>query len=145
MNVFEETEEELDNCNNIQNFNLKDEIHLAKVVKCYDGDTIHCIFKHDGRYQLFKVRMYGYDTAEMRPSKKLPEDIRIETKKKALEAKKRLQELILNKHVIMNCMGFGKYGRLLATVKLKIDDEKTVNDIMIEEGYGKKYYGGKKN
>ena len=65
-------------------------VHLAKVVKCYDGDTIHCIFKIDGNYHKFKIRMDGYDSAEMKPSLKLDPTIRKELKEKALLAKQNL-------------------------------------------------------
>jgi endonuclease YncB( thermonuclease family) len=141
-----ETMEELDklDTDNISFFNLDNEMHLAKVIKCYDGDTIHCIFKHDSRYQKFSVRMNGYDTAEMRPSRKLPEDVRMEEKRKAKLAKKRLQELILNKNIYLECLKFDKYGRLLANVRINKDDPESVNDLMIREGYGKEYFGGKK-
>jgi len=143
---YKENIEELEKCDekNTDFFNLKGESHLAKVVKCYDGDTMHCIFYHDGKYQKFNVRMYGYDTAEMRPSRSLPDKVRKAEKSKALSAKKRLQELVLNKVVIVECLGFGKYGRLLANVKINESDDKTVNQLMIDEGHGKEYYGGTK-
>ncbi len=143
---YNESIDELDKCEekNTAFFNLKGETHLAKVVKCYDGDSLHCVFKHDGKYQKFNVRMYGYDTAEMRPSRSLPENVRRDEKNRALEAKHRLQELVLDKIVVLECVGFGKYGRLLANVKISDDDERTVNQLMVDEGYGKEYFGGHK-
>ena len=143
---FNENKEELEKCtaDNTDFFNLAGESHLAKVVKCYDGDTMHCIFMHDNKYQKFNVRMYGYDTAEMRPSRSLPDEVRSDIKNRALLAKKRLQELILNKIVIVECLGFGKYGRLLANVRISEEDDRTVNQIMIDEGHGKEYFGGTK-
>jgi endonuclease YncB( thermonuclease family) len=88
--------------------------------------------------------MYGYDTAEMRPSRKLPTAVRMDEKRRACKAKYRLQELVLNKNIIVDCIGFGKYGRLLANIRLEIDDEKTVNQMMIDEGHGIEYFGGTK-
>lgn len=125
-------------------FTFEGEKHLCKVVKCYDGDTIHCVFKYGGDYRRFKVRMSGYDSPEMRPSKKLPEEERKEIKKKAKEARRRLRDLIMNKVVFIQCDGSDKYGRLLGTIKLQPEDEKSVNSMMVEEGFGYVYHGGKK-
>lgn len=142
---IQETRDELLQCeNNRPYFDFADQIHLCKVVKCYDGDTIHCIFKHDGDYYKFKIRMYAYDTAEMRPSRSIPQNIREKEISKAKEAKKRLEELILNKIVYLYCKGYDKYGRILGVIKIDENDEKSVNDIMVEEEHGVPYYGGTK-
>lgn len=85
--------------------------------------------------------MYGYDSPEMKPSKKIPEAEREIIKQNARIAKKRIEDLILDKCVYLYCMEFDKYGRLLGNIKLDHNDEKTVNDIMINEGYGYPYYG----
>lgn len=146
MTKIKENIKELQKCSkNTSFFNFNNEIHLAKIVECYDGDTVYCIFKHDKKYTKFKIRMYGYDSPEMRPSKKIPEAERIIIKQNALLAKKRIEELILDKCVYLYCMEFDKYGRLLGNIKLNQKDEKTINDIMINEGYGSPYYGGTKS
>jgi len=139
-----ETINELDNCVDCEFFTFNGEIHLAKVVKCYDGDTIHCIFKYNGEYKKFIIRMYGYDSWEIKPSKQIPEPDRTNLKIKAINAKKRLEDLILNKNIYLYCKEFDKYGRLLANIKINIKDKKTINDIMVEEGHGYLYYGGTK-
>lgn len=143
---FIETLEELDDYNkdNTEFFSLNGETHLAKIIKCYDGDTIHCIFKHNDTYQKFRIRMFGYDSPEMRPSKKIKKSIRLDIKSRAKLAKRALEDIILHKIVIIECMEFDKYGRLLAGVRVNKDDEKTVNEMMVELGHGKEYYGGKK-
>lgn len=142
MNILESVEE-LDKYDlNTSEFSFENEIHLAKVVSCYDGDTMHCIFKHDGKYQKFDIRMFGYDSPEMKPSKKLSN--RDQIKEKGELAKQRLEELILNKYVYLYCGKFDKYGRILGVVKLSLDSEKTINDIMVEEGHGYTYFGGTK-
>ena len=140
-----ETEQELNECKNCAIFTFDGEIHLVKVIKCYDGDTIHCIFKCNNKYSIFNVRMYGYDSAEMKPSKSIPEPQRSEIKRNAVKAKEKLEELILNKNVYLFCKGFDKYGRILGIIKTNIDDNKSINDIVIEEGYGYVYYGGTKD
>jgi len=132
---------ELDVCNIFTpHFNIENETHLAKVVYCYDGDTVHCVFKHDRMYQKFKVRMWGYNTPEMRPSKKIPEEERQEIIKKANEAKNRLSDLIINKNVILECKGFDSFGRVLGEIKL-LDSNTTINQQMIDEGFGVEFYG----
>lgn len=139
-----ETKEELLNCKDCQYFTFNNQTHLVKVIKCYDGDTLYCVFKHDGDYYKFRIRMNGYDTAEMKPSKKIPEQERVEIKRRALEAKKRLEELTMDDLVYLECDKFDKYGRILGVVKKNLDDEKSVNDIMVEEGHGVVYHGGTK-
>jgi len=142
MDTITETENEL-NSEEIYKCNFFSfcGVHLARIVKCYDGDTIHCVFKFDGKYQKFKIRMEGYDTSEMKPSLKIDTGVRAQLKEKALLAKEKLESLILNKNVYLFCNGYDKYGRILGTIKLKLDDVKTVNDIMIEEGFGYDYHG----
>lgn len=139
-----ETEKELNTCGDCSLFTMDGEVHLAKIVKCYDGDTIHCIFKHNNKYTLFHARLYGYDSPEMKPSKTISEEKRKIIKEKAIKSKERLEELILNKNVYLFCMIFDKYGRLLVKIKNKLTDDKFINDIMIEEGHGYAYYGGTK-
>lgn len=148
--IYQETQEELDQLDkDISYFGFDGERHLIKVVKCYDGDTLYCIFKHNNKYQKFKIRMYGYDTPEMRPSRRIPEEERIIIKQNAKKARDRLQELASTKGAILICHGFDKYGRILGTViipDVEINDNKyvSVNDMMVKEGHGKEYFGGKK-
>lgn len=144
MSNITETIQELNKCEDCKFFTFDGEIHLAKITKCYDGDTFHCIFKHNGIYQKFHIRMEGYDSWEIKPNKTLPENKRNALVAKAHLAKERLEGLILNKNVYVYCKKFDKYGRILASVKLNLNDTKTINDIMIEEKYGYEYYGGTK-
>jgi endonuclease YncB( thermonuclease family) len=145
MNIIDnisETINELDNCSiNTSLFDFCDETHLAKVVHCYDGDTIHCIFKHDNKYQKFIIRMFGYDSAEIKQKKSLDPDTRKLNKIKAFDAKNRLASLILNKCVYLYCHKMDKYGRILATIKINHTDPDTVNDLMLKEGFGCSYLG----
>ena len=65
-------------------------------------------------------------------------------------AKKKLSEKILNEIVILECLKWDKYGRLLAIVYLQhsrlffCNIDENINNWMVEEGLGKPYYGGKK-
>jgi len=145
MNIYE-TEEELQNyTNETPFFDYSDQIHLTKIVKCVDGDTVYCIFKQNNKYYQFKIRMAGYDSPEMRPRKADYTELeREEIKKAAYAAKDRISELLQNKYVYIYCEGLDKYGRILGTIKLHPDDEITINQIMINEGHGYPYNGGTK-
>lgn len=136
--------EELEKITDCDLFTLDKEVHRAKVLSVYDGDTITVCFFYNNKYRKFHVRMYGYDCSEMKPSKTIPEDKRQEIKKSAIAAKKRLTELIGGKIIYLYCGEFDKYGRLLGRVKLTEQDDKYINDIMIEEGLGYSYLGGTK-
>ena len=88
--------------------------------------------------------MNGYDSPEMRPSKKL--ENRDEIKKKAIESKNYLKSLIMNENqlVYLKCNGFDKYGRLLGNIYITKEDTQSVNDLMIENNHGYEYHGGTK-
>ena len=90
------------------------------------------------------IRMNGYDTPEMRPSRSL--ENRDEIKKKAIESRDYLKSLIMNENqlVYIHCGEFDKYGRLLGEIYVNKDDEKSVNQLMVENNYGYVYHGGTK-
>jgi len=141
--------------NDIDIFNFKNLRTYGKIIKNYDGDTADCVILRDEILYRFKVRLYGYDSPEMKPSLNI--NNREEIIKKAKEAKNRLWQLTTktdenenHKTLIrIECGEFDKYGRLLITA---YDEEnegyefnKSINNRMIEEGYGYSYLGGKKN
>lgn len=121
-------------------FDIKDETHVAKVLSCYDGDTFTCALKYNSKCQLFKVRLLGYNSPEIRQSRSLSDEVRAANKAKAQAAKAKLQELTLNKIVRLECSGFDNFGRILADVYVDGLDKK-VNDVMIDEGYGVVFEG----
>lgn len=92
--------------------------------------------------------MYGYDSPEMKPRKNLPN--RDEIKIAAIQAKEYMEKLILNRHCIFESMGYDKYGRLLGKLYYVDSDIRfytkpaSINDIMIDNGYGYPYEGGTK-
>ena len=103
---------------------------MGKVVKVYDGDTFH-VAADDGTGHpcRFMVRMYGYDSPELRTDGG-------STAKNALESR------ILNKIVHIEVHKVKeKYGRVLATI---YDGQVNINKWMMERGYGIPYDGGKK-
>ena len=123
-------------------FTLKDTFKICKIVDVYDGDTIRGVFENNGVYNKWTIRMYGYDSPEIRPSRKLPN--RDEIKAKARESRDYLREKVLNKTVFLHCLDFDKYGRVLANVYIDELGETSVNDHMVEMNYGYTYFGGTK-
>ena len=126
-------------------FTLEGQTKLCKVVDIYDGDTCRVVFNHNGCINKWNVRMNGYDSPEMRPSRSLPN--REEIKKKAVESKEFLRSLVANSPeqlVYVKCGGFDKYGRLLGELYVNLEDEKSVNQQMIDNGHGYEYHGGTK-
>lgn len=117
--------------NNSVLFSLKDKKYTAYCISVYDGDSITVIFWFNKKYYKFKIRMLGYDTPEIRTKNE-------EEKKYALEAKKALEDKILDKLITIDCGDFDKYGRLLATVYI---DGTNINEYMVNEKYGYPYTG----
>lgn len=106
------------------------------VVDCYDGDTITVVIPLGYRtHYEFSCRLYGIDTPEIRTHDAME-------KKKGLEAKLYLTNLIKNKKVTLQFANAqDKFGRLLATVYL---GHMNVNQHMIDQGYARAYHGEKK-
>jgi len=125
-------------------FSLEGIVKLCKVVDIYDGDSCRVVFQHNNIFNKWNIRMNGYDSPEMRPSKKL--ENRDEIKKKAIESKNYLKSLIMNENqlVYLKCNGFDKYGRLLGNIYITKEDTQSVNDLMIENNHGYEYHGGTK-
>ena len=113
-------------------------IYRGKLERVVDGDTIDALI--DVGFDIWikkRIRYSGIDTWESRTRDK-------EEKKRGLAAKARLKELIKeNKNqFILISHGLGKFGRVLGEILL--DDDRNVNDILIEEGHAYEYHGGNK-
>ena len=148
-------ENEINNLNNklvtiktdkdVPYFNFKNKSFIAKPCHVYDGDTFSVIFDYHGELIKYRCRCYGYDTPEMRPSLKNPN--RDHEKKLAYAAKARIIELLEahpSKLIRIECLDFDKYGRILIKAYNNVND-KSINEIMVEEGHGKWYDGGTKD
>ena len=72
----------------------------CKVTEIYDGDTITIVFKNCLRYEKYKLRMYGYDSPEIKPKKNIPN--RNEIIELAKTARDALKNKILHKIVKIN-------------------------------------------
>lgn len=141
----------------IKNYNLEGIRGNFLVKSVYDGDTITLcvpikmiIYDMDDENNIsknpnscddiyineIKVRLYGIDTPELKPSKNITD--RENYISKAVEARDFLSNLILNKIITVEFMKNDKFGRPLA--KIYFDDE-YINDLMIKRGYALKYEG----
>ena len=126
-------------------FTFKDQVIIAKPCNIYDGDTFSICFKKGDEVIKWRCRCLGYDSPEMKPLLKNPN--REKEKELALLAKQRLTQLLSSNAsglVRVVCGDFDKYGRVLGTVYNDVDAD-SINAIMIREGHGKEYDGGKKD
>ena len=115
-------------------FGLKGKTKWAKVVKVYDGDTIHVVFYLGYKLYRWKCRLLGIDTPEIKTDSEAEHAA-------AIKAKEKLSDLILNKIITIKCNNFDKYGRLLITVyKSRVN----INNFMVRQGYAYEYDGGTK-
>jgi endonuclease YncB( thermonuclease family) len=128
-----------DNVNiGIEKFTLKNYTTICKCVKVYDGDTIHVVFQFNNKLCRWVCRIEGVDTPELRSNNE-------KEKEYAYVVKEKLQEKILDKVLKIVCGDFDKYGRLLITIYEKSDEnDKSINDWLIENNYAYKYDGGTK-
>lgn len=107
----------------------------GKCVKVYDGDTLHIVAEVEGKPYRFIIRMYGYDSPELRT--KNPDE-----KKAGYAAKSFLEQRVLGKMVYVHIHPTReKYGRVLATLS---DKEGEINQWMIDSKHGFPYFGGTK-
>ena len=124
-------------------FSLNGMKTLAKVVNVYDGDTFKACMEHDGVMRKYTFRTLGYDAAEMKPLKSLPN--REEHKALAVQARDLLRSLVLDQIVVIECQKFDKYGRVLCYLYLESSEsEDSVNKMMLDSGLVKPYDGGKR-
>ena len=119
---------------------------VTKIVKVLDGDTIDVLI--DLGFDLFKkerVRIAGVDTPEKRTrdleEKALGIDATNWMKAKLTETIKGDEELTIRTELKG---GVGKYGRLLGWLYIG-DDDVSLNEQMITEGYAHSYDGGTKD
>jgi hypothetical protein len=97
---------------------LDGKVCLARAVSVYDGDTCTLNIQTEFGVHQWKVRMGGYDSPELHPKKT---DIKDE-KERAVHAKHGkackilMERMIKDRYIVIQCGGFGKYGRLLGNL-----------------------------
>ena len=114
--------------------------YSCKLGRVVDGDT--CDAMIDLGFDVWvksRIRFYGVDTWESRTRE-------LEEKAKGLEAKAYVKDLLENsdegKFSIIS-HGRGKYGRVLGEIFVK-GHEKSVNELLKENGHAYEYHGEKK-
>ena len=114
--------------------------YSAKVIRVVDGDTCDALI--DLGFDTWvkkRIRFKGVDAWESRTRNK-------EEKVKGLAAKAYVKDLLENsdngKFSIIS-HGVGKYGRVLGELFVK-GHEKSVNELLKENGHAYEYDGGKK-
>jgi len=119
---------------------------VTEIVKVLDGDTIDVLI--DLGFDLYKkerVRIAGVDTPEKRTrnleEKELGVDATNWLKKELEDVLAGDDELIIRTELHG---GVGKYGRLLGWLYVG-DDEVSLNEQMITQGYAHAYDGGTKD
>jgi len=109
-------------------------IKYARVISCYDGDTITIGVKnYSGQYK-FPLRLHGIDTPEIRGGGDIE-------KAAAIIVKNKLTEKILDKIIEIRDLGYDKYGRLLGHIYFKGEH---INKWLIDDKYAVEYHGGTK-
>jgi endonuclease YncB( thermonuclease family) len=145
-NFNPELVQHLQNCevNNTPEFIFADGlIKLVKVIDVYDGDTITvamCIHPNNCDNSLvykFKIRLYGYNTEEIKQPKNDPN--RNEKKEWAIYQRNWIREQILNKLVLLECLGYDKYGRILGKIYLDYNRTQCINNIIVNKGIAPAY------
>ena len=118
---------------------------VTKINRVVDGDTIDVTI--DLGFDLYKkerVRVAGVDTPEKRTRDKEEKELGLDAtnwlKEKLDGALHGDDELIIRTELVG---GVGKYGRLLGWLYVG-DDDLSLNELMITEGYAWAYDGGTK-
>jgi endonuclease YncB( thermonuclease family) len=113
----------------------------VKILRIVDGDTVDIALYNDETNKIFKhrIRLYGIDTPEKRPSKSNPNrDAEIDAAKRSSKAM--TDKLLENDNIVIALFYKpDKYGRLLATLYDK--NGENINEWMITSGYAYAYYG----
>jgi endonuclease YncB( thermonuclease family) len=138
-------------------YSLKNQTKLCRVMSVYDGDSITIATIVNEVPTMFKCRLEGIDTPELKP--RLGIERRQEHIQRAKKARNRVAQLITDcdiplesdqnkldiaansKLIQVKCGDFDKYGRLLINIP---HESQTVSQILIQEKLANVYGGGTK-
>ena len=136
---------------NLKKFTFEGIITKAKVIDVYDGDTVTIVFYFQDIPIKDTFRMIGYDSPEIKPRKDMQNrNLHITAAKYVKEF---LKNKLLNQIVWVKFSQEEKYGRLMGNMYLInpnsknkfIGNEDCINELMVVNGYGKQYGGGRKS
>ena len=113
------------------------------VVDVYDGDTLDIVFEMRGKMTRHKLRLKGYDAPEVKPKKTtLNREIH---KRAGILVRDYLREKLIGQKVYLVLDEYNdKYGRLLGELYYDRELTESINQDIIDRGYGKSYGGGTK-
>lgn len=145
----------------VSKFSIHNENVLARVVDIIDGDTMVLVFELLGKFFKFNARLSGIDVSELHNSNDDLKQVSVLAKMRVLSVllsdnniasygylpsdRKGIQSLC-EKYpllVYVDCDGFDKYGRVLATVRT-LNQSINLSKMLIEENFAYAYSGGKK-
>ena len=109
--------------------------YKVEVLRVVDGDTVDV--RIDLGFNVWhkcRVRLMGINAPESRTRD-------LEEKKRGLAAKQWLIDKVDSKAVEMQCLGVGKYGRVLGELYI---NKVNINQLMVKEGHAEQYDGGKR-
>ena len=114
------------------------------VVDVYDGDTLDIVFEIRGEMTRHKLRLKGYDAPEVKPRKTTID--REKHKRAGLLVRNYLREKLVGRKVYLVLEEYNdKYGRLLGELYYDRELTESINQDIIDRGYGKSYGGGTKD
>jgi endonuclease YncB( thermonuclease family) len=122
---------------NTEEFNLDGYYCWTKVLKVYDGDTLHLAVFVGDDCKRFRCRLAGIDTAEIKSANPLEKEY-------AIKARERLLQLCGNLLVWTVFHKMDKYGRPLVTLYKNECDNTSFNQILLNENLGYEYDGKKR-
>ena len=116
--------------------------YKIKLDRVIDGDTIDAYIDLGFDVSIKKrIRFMGINTPESRTRD-------LEEKKRGIAAKARVTDLLRSNEgrFILKSHGVGKYGRVLGEILVDVGEECPLNvkDVLIDEGHGVEYFGGKR-
>jgi endonuclease YncB( thermonuclease family) len=130
----------------------------ARVCDVYDGDSLHVVIPLFDTYYRFPLRLSGVDTCELRSANDTLVKLAVKARNRviqwiskaltweieSLQSRKEIQQFFESKvHLIwIDCLDFDKFGRVLANVKLRPNDDQTLADVLIQEKLAYAYEGG---
>lgn len=128
---------------------------IGKVVHAIDGDTIHIILLYNENVIKLDCRLFSIDTPEMTKNPDIAKRARNRLLQLCTDCsvdlndmcdKKTINKIIENnkKIIKVECLGEDKYGRELVNIYSNNEENESINNILVAEGYAHKYDGGKK-
>lgn len=117
-------------------FSLNGRRAIGRVAQVTDGDTLKIVFGFDdgSKFYTFNCRMVGIDSPELKSDN--PSIAR-----EALRTMDRMYELVSvdDRLVDVECHEFDKYGRVLVVLRQLGTTGKSINDMLLDEGFAQPY------